>query len=212
VPLICGNVGKLSQVVLNILNNAIDAVDSMEDPARRTITLTTETLTRDGTPHAALHVADAGPGIEPGIQGRIFDPFFTTKPVGRVYGPRTFHLRQSDPGAPWRPGGFQRPRTGGHLFHPVARQPGGHSMSPLSKYKKPIMLYVDDEPDNLASFQALFRRDYTIRLAESADEALAILRNEEIHVLVTDQRMPHVSGAALLEQVARNSRASCATC
>lgn len=75
-------------------------------------------------------------------------------------------------------------------------------MSPLSKYKKPIMLYVDDEPDNLASFQALFRRDYTIRLAESADEALAILRNEEIHVLVTDQRMPHVSGAALLEQVA----------
>ncbi len=75
-------------------------------------------------------------------------------------------------------------------------------MSPLAKYKKPIMLYVDDEPENLKSFQALFRRDYTIRLAESADEALAILRNEEIHVLVTDQRMPHVSGAALLEQVA----------
>ncbi len=75
-------------------------------------------------------------------------------------------------------------------------------MSPLAKYKKPIMLYVDDEPDNLASFQALFRRDYTIRLAESADEALAVLRGEEIHVMVTDQRMPHVSGAALLEQVA----------
>ncbi|MFZ5812066.1 MAG: hybrid sensor histidine kinase/response regulator [Thermodesulfobacteriota bacterium] len=75
-------------------------------------------------------------------------------------------------------------------------------MSPLAKYTKPLMLYVDDEPENLKSFQALFRRDYTIRLAESADEALAILRTEEIHVLVTDQRMPHVSGAALLEQAA----------
>lgn len=86
VPLICGNFGKLSQVVLNILNNAIDAVESVDDPARRAITLTTETLTRDGTPHAALHVADTGPGIDPGIQGRIFDPFFTTKPVGRGTG------------------------------------------------------------------------------------------------------------------------------
>ncbi len=75
-------------------------------------------------------------------------------------------------------------------------------MNPLGNAKKPVVLYVDDEPENLNSFKALFRRDYRILLAESAQQALEILRNEEVHVLVTDQRMPSMSGAALLERVA----------
>ncbi|WP_051434494.1 hybrid sensor histidine kinase/response regulator [Desulfonatronum lacustre] len=75
-------------------------------------------------------------------------------------------------------------------------------MLALSDSEKPIVLYVDDESENLRSFKALFRRDYDIRLAESAQEALNILRKEEVHVLVTDQRMPEMSGTVLLEQVA----------
>jgi PAS domain S-box-containing protein len=67
---------------------------------------------------------------------------------------------------------------------------------------KHIILYVDDEIDNLKSFKALFRRDYHVHLAESAQEALEILRTENVHVLVTDQRMPEMSGTALLEQAA----------
>ena len=67
---------------------------------------------------------------------------------------------------------------------------------------KPQVLYVDDEPDNLHSFKALFRRDYEVHLAETAQEALRILRSEAIHVLVTDQRMPEMTGTVLLEQVA----------
>lgn len=85
-PLIRGNVGKLSQVLINILNNAIDAVENLDDPARRRITVATETLERDGKEYAVLRVSDAGPGIPPEIQQRIFDPFFTTKPVGRGTG------------------------------------------------------------------------------------------------------------------------------
>ncbi len=85
-PLIDGNMGKLSQVVMNILNNAIDAVESIDDPARRSITLATESRMREGKPYLALHVTDNGPGIPLDIQGRIFDPFFTTKPVGRGTG------------------------------------------------------------------------------------------------------------------------------
>jgi signal transduction histidine kinase len=86
VPAVRGNPGKLGQVVMNILANAIDAVEALNDPARRRITLATETCTRSGAPYAALHVTDSGPGIPSGIQCRIFDPFFTTKPVGRGTG------------------------------------------------------------------------------------------------------------------------------
>jgi PAS domain S-box-containing protein len=67
---------------------------------------------------------------------------------------------------------------------------------------KPRILYVDDEPDNLQSFRALFRRDYEIYLTHSAQEALQILRRENINVLVSDQRMPGMTGVELLEQVA----------
>lgn len=75
-------------------------------------------------------------------------------------------------------------------------------LNPSSKTDKPKVLYVDDEPENLHSFKALFRRDYDIRLAGSAQEALRIMRSEDIHVLVTDQRMPEMSGSDLLEAAA----------
>ena len=67
---------------------------------------------------------------------------------------------------------------------------------------KPRILYVDDEQDNLQSFKALFRRDFDIYAADSAQEALRILRQEKIEVLVSDQRMPGMTGVELLERVA----------
>lgn len=85
-PPIPGNYGQLSQVVINLLNNAIDAVETLEDPARRRITLVTEVREREGKDFVVLRVADLGPGIPPEIRGRIFDPFFTSKPVGKGTG------------------------------------------------------------------------------------------------------------------------------
>lgn len=67
---------------------------------------------------------------------------------------------------------------------------------------KPRILYVDDELDNLQSFRALFRREFEIRVALTAQEALQILRDEKIDVLVSDQRMPGMTGVELLERVA----------
>jgi response regulator RpfG family c-di-GMP phosphodiesterase len=68
---------------------------------------------------------------------------------------------------------------------------------------KPNVLYVDDLPANLILFQATFERDYNIMLAESGMNALDTLKKENIQVLVTDQRMPDMTGTELLEVVAR---------
>ncbi len=86
VAMIRGNVGKLSQILINILSNAIDAVEAGGDPERLRITVATEMRQRDGKDYAVLHISDMGPGIPPEIANRIFDPFFTTKPVGRGTG------------------------------------------------------------------------------------------------------------------------------
>ncbi len=66
------------------------------------------------------------------------------------------------------------------------------------------VLYVDDLQTNLILFQATFERDYNIILADSAAKALEIMKGQEIQVLVTDQRMPDMTGTELLEIVSRD--------
>ena len=63
------------------------------------------------------------------------------------------------------------------------------------------VLYVDDEANNLTSFRATFRREFNILTAESADEGLEILAKEEIHVILSDQRMPKTTGIEFFENV-----------
>jgi len=69
------------------------------------------------------------------------------------------------------------------------------------KKKKYNILYVDDEAANLRVFKSVFKRDYKVFIAESGPEALAIIKENHIHLLVTDQRMPGMSGVELLEQI-----------
>ena len=65
----------------------------------------------------------------------------------------------------------------------------------------PTILYVDDEVPLLTLFEAVFEDDYEIRTATSAFDALEILRDEPIQLLITDQRMPEMTGVELLEAI-----------
>ena len=63
------------------------------------------------------------------------------------------------------------------------------------------VLLVDDEIRSLEALQRTLEDDFTLFTASSADEALAILESEFIQVIVTDQRMPDMTGVALLRRV-----------
>ena len=63
------------------------------------------------------------------------------------------------------------------------------------------VLYVDDEINNLNSFKAAFRRDFSIYTASSAAEGRRVLDGNEIGVIITDQRMPVTTGIEFLESV-----------
>ncbi len=71
------------------------------------------------------------------------------------------------------------------------------------KMKEKIInvLYIDDEPHNLTAFNATFRRAYNIFLAESADEGNKILDANEVHVILSDQRMPKTTGIEFFESI-----------
>jgi sigma-B regulation protein RsbU (phosphoserine phosphatase) len=69
--------------------------------------------------------------------------------------------------------------------------------------EKPLhpILYLDDERDNLIVFNSAFRRDYEVHLASSGPEGIEILRKHEIKVIITDQRMPEMTGIQFLEKI-----------
>jgi response regulator RpfG family c-di-GMP phosphodiesterase len=63
------------------------------------------------------------------------------------------------------------------------------------------ILYVDDELNNLISFKAVFRIKYNVLTAISGEEAIKILRNNWINIIITDQRMPQMTGVEFLESI-----------
>jgi len=67
--------------------------------------------------------------------------------------------------------------------------------------KKYNILYVDDEEYNLVAFKAAFRKYYNIFTATSAEEGFKILGENEIYLIITDQRMPQMTGIQFLEKV-----------
>ncbi|MDJ1179962.1 PAS domain S-box protein [Roseofilum sp. BLCC_M91] len=83
--------GQLNQVVMNILSNAIDAIDeslcskqgNLQEPREGKIRITTQLLDADWV---EIRIQDNGMGIPERVKHRLFDPFFTTKPVGKGTG------------------------------------------------------------------------------------------------------------------------------
>lgn len=90
-PLVNCYAGQLNQVFMNLISNAIDALESHieqrepnhQNPEQSWIKITT-TVKDDN--HIVISIADNGPGIPDPIKSRLFDPFFTTKPVGKGTG------------------------------------------------------------------------------------------------------------------------------
>jgi signal transduction histidine kinase len=70
--------------------------------------------------------------------------------------------------------------------------------------RRHTLLVVDDEPDVVQSLQDLLRRDFCILGATHAREGLRLLHEQPVHVVMTDQRMPEISGIEFLRRARRD--------
>lgn len=70
----------------------------------------------------------------------------------------------------------------------------------MAIFKRPILV-VDDEPEILRSLHDLLRREFQVYTASTGEQGLALLEQHEIHVVISDQRMPEMTGVDLLARV-----------
>ncbi|MGL5063779.1 MAG: hybrid sensor histidine kinase/response regulator [Microcoleus sp.] len=87
-PLVTCYASQLNEAFMNILTNAIDALECQT--THRVITISTSIRSKETTTSnnkfVAIRIADNGPGMSEVVKNKIFDPFFTTKPIGRGTG------------------------------------------------------------------------------------------------------------------------------
>lgn len=82
-PLVLANEGRLAQVFLNLLTNALQAIPEDDDASTHTIRVTTGTDRLGG---ATIEISDDGEGVPEHLACRIFEPFFSTRPTGHGAG------------------------------------------------------------------------------------------------------------------------------
>jgi nitrogen-specific signal transduction histidine kinase/CheY-like chemotaxis protein len=201
-PKVLGDKLQLQQVLLNLINNAEDA---MSEQGGGTLSITTE----QAKGFVRLLVEDTGKGIPPELLPHIFDPFFTTKPVGKgtglglaiVYGIVTGHG-----GKIWA----ENKPEGGAKFVvelPVALQAEIQSQTLTEKRKEqdePVakrrILVIDDEPSIVAVLKAMLSWDgHEVETVSDGAEAKRLLRERDYDVVLCDLnlKMPKVDGAQL---------------
>ncbi|MBT6227485.1 MAG: response regulator [Candidatus Scalindua sp.] len=193
VPLILCNPAELREIIINIINNAIDA---MPDGGR----LSFGTWSKENT--IFMNISDTGEGMSYEVKKRIFDPFFTTKlAIGTglgmsiTYGIITGHGGKIDVESEEGKG------TTFTLQFPVTATVKSDILKGFPEQKQEIkynnlrILVVDDEKEVCNMLErCLSSNGYYVKTVNSGAEALELARKEVFHLVLCDMVMPNVNG------------------
>jgi PAS domain S-box-containing protein len=213
-PIVVGDAKQLTQVFLNIIGNAEQAISSARSEGNLRISLSSA----DG--QVSVTVVDDGPGIPLENVGKIFDPFFTTKRPGGGTG---LGLTIALAVIKEHGGAIDVESSGGGAAFQVTLPVAGKSHSVKSNLASPArslpagseallghtVLIVDDEE----SIREIVQEGLTVRGmkvdgAESAEKAWSLLAGTTYDIILCDFNLPQLSGEQFLEQVRKERGAS----
>ncbi len=187
-----GNGRLLQQLTLNLLNNARDAMSGL---GRLKVV-----ASREGA-SLALYFADWGPGIASEMRERIFEPYVTNRARGSGLGLAVCRRIAEEHGGTI---GLVSSHTMPDSPPPATvfrvLLPASHHQTSVRKKR---ILIVDDEAIIRAVFRDLMGREAEVVEAETAEEALAMLRTTTFDLIVTDKNLPGLSGLDLAQQARR---------
>lgn len=224
-PQVVGDAGQLQQVLMNLLGNARQAIESQGHGG--TIRVHTR-RTEDN--RVRLEVSDSGPGIPEGILARIFDPFFTTKPAGvgtglglsivlslvREHGGQVHVLSPRGSGAEFI---VELPAAGYRDLQEHAGQTAaaenGYGAQPTYSYSRPgqrneapRVLVVEDEPTVAQLISDVLRDEgFETEIHLDGRDAAHRAANEAFDLIICDMKMPNLDGQSLYESLDRSKGA-----
>jgi two-component system, NtrC family, sensor kinase len=201
---------QIQQVLAHLLNNACEALDETDED--RTI----EISTRNIDSRIQIRVEDSGPGIEPNVLPRIFEPFFTTKPVGTGTGlglSVCYSILLQHRGKI----AYEPSLLGGACF--VVELPAAFSaVQPVTNIatadfraagssKSGKILVVDDEPSVVALLNDMLTLlGHRVTAEHSPYDALRKIETEPFDAVLSDFRMPGMTGGDLYQRAAEVDR------
>ncbi len=217
-PNIHGNPTQIQQVFMNLLTNAVDAMDH----AGGSICILTKSISVKNNPdikdgeYVYIEVKDTGCGIPEDIQNKIFDPFFSTKETSRgtglglsvVYGIIRDHqgyiFCSSNKGSgtifkiylPAISTGISPRKTNDHSIDKTYESPDING-------KDLKVLFIEDEQMILdTSCEYLKEQGISVTCATNGKEALEIFtqRHKEFDIIILDMNLPEISGMELLRK------------
>ena len=201
-PRLWADPDQLSQVVINLLVNAEQALHGWEGQRKIVVSA------RPKGGNIVLKVADTGPGIPQDILPRIFEPFFTTKEVGAGTGiglSFCHRIVQSHGGTIQ----VEATRGGGSTFVitlPTSQRRGAEQTE-AAEAEVPASsgltcLVIDDEREvGELIADVLDRAGFKVSLARSGEEALERLKGESFAVILSDLKMPNMDGMRLFKHI-----------
>jgi PAS domain S-box-containing protein len=197
VPMVTGDESRLGQVFLNLIVNAVQA---MEEGRAESNAITVST-SLDGTGRVAVTVRDTGSGMSPEVMSHLFTPFYTTKPVGvgtglglsicnrivQALGGEITVESELGKGSAF------------HVFLPASEATS--SVRKTSRVRRPIaslsarILAIDDEPIVGTALKRVMGKDNDVVTETSARKALERIRaGEHFDLILCDMMMPDMTG------------------
>lgn len=204
-PLTVADPYQLKQVFLNLINNAIQAMDTNQQGKNLTIQSevgASQYYNQLNPQENVIRVLfeDNGSGIPPALLPKIFDPFFTTKPNGTGLGLSVCHGIITEHGGNIWAESNEAQGTKMLLELPI-EEPDGESErmevvpTVFTSTKLARILVIDDEPSVLEVMQrALMRKGYLVESVEGGQEALDLFKSQHYDLAICDIRMPGMDG------------------
>ncbi|HTV38990.1 MAG TPA: ATP-binding protein [Candidatus Sulfotelmatobacter sp.] len=216
-PMVLVDTSQIQQVLLNIINNAQEAITAGGLPGK--IQITTESR----APYVRISIQDNGPGIPREHLRRLFDPFFTTKEVGKgtglglslCYG----YIKEN--------GGTITPLSQvgkGATFLielPIAENADAAGVAPKELpepaappdlhegHGKRVLIIDDEEPILNLLHDDFVVRGYEVEVAGNGQTALSKLEENHFDLAFCDWRMPGLTGQQVYEQLRRTNPRFC---
>ena len=200
-PYIMADPHQIEQVITNILKNAIDVLC----PSKGQIII--ESLSN--SENVSIKITDNGPGIPPEIRKKIFDPFFTTKEKrnGTGLGLSICHGIIKEHGGdihvesePHKTSfSIKVPKITEKQLSSTNNQT--QNVFHLNFAQKPKVLVVDDELEVSQLLLEIFSKNFDAIRASNGLEALKRLSKESVDIIISDLKMPELSGIELYERL-----------